>query len=154
MMIKIGWEDSMEWFNVFGLLFIIVIMIPNIVFAVKCRGGFENKWNNRAIEYMEQIGRLGCFGFMIFNIPETWFGWWSDKAFAVYLIGNALLTVLYCVLWIVYWKRNNVFRALALSIFPSVIFLFSGVLSRSILLIVSALLFAPAHILISYKNAN
>ena len=29
----------------------------------------------------EQVGRLGCFGFMIINIPGTWFGWWSDEAF-------------------------------------------------------------------------
>lgn len=144
----------MEWFNVFGLLFMIVIMIPNIVFAVKRRDGFENKWNNWAIECMEQIGRFGCFGFMIVNIPGTWFGWWSDEAFVAYLIGNALLTVLYCLVWIACWKRNNVFRALAHSIIPSVVFLFSGVMSRSILLIFSALLFAPAHILISYKNAK
>ena len=27
--------DNMEWFNVFGLIFIVVIMIPNIVFAAK-----------------------------------------------------------------------------------------------------------------------
>ncbi len=30
----------MEWFNVFGLLFIAVVMIPNIIFAIKCKDGF------------------------------------------------------------------------------------------------------------------
>lgn len=30
--------DNMEWFNVFGLIFIAVIMIPNVVFAIKCKG--------------------------------------------------------------------------------------------------------------------
>ena len=25
-------------------------------------------------------------GFMIINIPGTWFGWWSDEALAIYLI--------------------------------------------------------------------
>ena len=29
--------DNMEWFNVFGLIFIAVIMIPNVVFAIKCK---------------------------------------------------------------------------------------------------------------------
>ena len=52
------------------------------------------------------------------------------------------------------WKKNGVFKALALSILPSVVFLFSGIMSRSILLTVAALLFAPAHILISYQNAK
>ena len=66
--------DNMEWFNVFGLIFIAVIMIPNVVFAIKCKDGFDNKWNNKYVEVTEQVGRLGCFGFMIINIPGTWFG--------------------------------------------------------------------------------
>ena len=48
----------MEWFNVFGLVFIVVIMIPNIVFAVRYKDGFENRWNNTVIEIIEQIGRF------------------------------------------------------------------------------------------------
>ena len=144
----------MEWFNVFGLVFIVVIMIPNIVFAVRCKAGFENSWNNKAVEIIEQIGRVGCFGFMIFNIPFTWFGWWSDETFAIYLIVDALLIAVYLTIWIVCWRKNNVFKALALSIIPSAIFLFSGIMCRSVLLILSALMFAPTHILISYKNAK
>lgn len=145
---------KMEWFNGFGLLFVVVIMIPNIIFAVKCKDGFENKWNNPAVETIEQIGRFGCFGFMMFNIPGTWFGWWSDEAFAVYLVVDALLAALYCGIWIVCFRKNSVFRALALSILPSALFLFSGIMARSVLLTVSALLFAPAHIAISWKNAK
>lgn len=144
----------MEWFNVFGLVFIAVIMIPNIIFAVRCKDGFENKWSNRTIETVEQIGRFGCLCFMIFNIPRTWFGWWSDEAFAIYLIVDTLLITLYCIVWIACRKKNNVFRALALSVIPSIIFVFSGVMSRSILLIIASVLFAPSHIAISYKNAK
>lgn len=144
----------MEWLNIFGVFFIVVIMIPNIIYAMKCKDGFENKWNNKIVETVEQIGRFGCFGFMIFNIPNTWFGWWSDEAFAIYLIVNTILIILYCLIWIICFKKNTIFRALALSIIPSIVFLFSGTMSRSILLIVSALLFAPTHIMISYKNAK
>ena len=144
----------MEWINVFGTVFIVIIMIPNITYALKCKNGFENKWNNKAVEIVEQIGRFGCFGFMIINIPGTWFGWWFDEAFAIYLVIDIFLIVLYCLIWIICFRKNSVFRALALSVIPSVIFLFSGIMSRSVLLIVSSLLFAPAHILISYKNAK
>lgn len=144
----------MEWINVFGLAFIFVIMIPNIIFAIKCKDGFANKWNNKFVEAIEQVGRFGCFGFMIIQIPGTWFGWWSDEAFALYLIVGAALVLLYCVIWIVCFRKNSVFRALALSVIPSVLFLFSGIMSRSVLLILSAILFAPSHIAISYKNAK
>ena len=144
----------MEWINIFGLIFIVVIMIPNIIFAIKCKDGFANKWKNKFVEMIEQIGIFGCFGFMIINIPGTWFGWWSDEVFAVYLIVNVILVILYCVIWIICFKKDSIFRALALSIIPSILFLFSGIMSRSVLLIIAATIFAPSHITISYKNAK
>ena len=57
-------------------------------------------------------------------------------------------------IWIICFRKNTIFKVLALSIIPSVIFMFSGIMSRSALLVVASLLFAPAHILISYKNAK
>lgn len=140
--------------NIFGLVFMVIIMIPNVIFALKCKDGFENRWENKAVEVLEQIGRYGCFAFMVINIPNTWFGWTSDEAFALYLIVDAVLVAAYCVIWAVCFKKNSVFRALSLSIIPSVIFIFSGIMSRSVLLMISALIFAPCHILISYKNAR
>lgn len=144
----------MGWINIFGLVFMVIIMIPNIIFALKCKDGFENKWKNKFIEALEQIGRYGCFAFMVINIPKTWFGWASDEAFALYLIVDTVLIIAYCVIWAVCFKKNSVFRALSLSMIPSAIFLFSGIMSRSVLLMISALIFAPCHILISYKNAR
>ena len=122
--------------------------------AIKCKDGFDNKWNNKYVEVTEQVGRLGCFGFMIINIPGTWFGWWSDEAFALYLIVDTILVMLYCAIWIICFKKNSVFRALALSIIPSMLFLFSGIMSRSVLLIIASVLFAPSHIVISCKNVK
>ena len=144
----------MEWINPFGLVFITIIMIPNIVFAIRCKDGFTNNYRNKTVELVEQIGRYGCFGFMIFNFPGTWFGWASNEAFALYLILDALLVTLYGILWIVCWKKNGMFKALALSVIPSVVFLISGIMSRSVLLTVAALLFAPVHIFISCQNAK
>ena len=144
----------MEWFNVLGLIYIVIIMIPNIVFAIKCKDGFANKWNNKYVEVIEQIGRFGCFGFMIINVPGTWFGWWSDEIFAIYLIVDTILALVYCAIWIICFKKNSIFRALALSVIPSVLFLFSGITTRSVLLIIASVLFAPSHIMISYKNAK
>lgn len=144
----------MGWINIFGLVFMVIIMIPNVIFALKCKDGFGNRWENKTVEVLEQIGRYGCFAFMVINIPKTWFGWASDEAFALYLIVDAVLVTAYCMIWAVCFKKNSVFRALSLSIIPSVIFLFSGIMSRSVLLMISALIFAPCHILISYKNAR
>ena len=144
----------MEYVNIFGIAFMAIIMIPNIIFAVRNKEGFNNKWKNRFAEITEQIGRLGCFAFMIINIPGTWFGWLSEEGFALYLIGDSLLVIAYCVIWCICFNKNSLFRALSLSIIPSVLFMFSGIMSRSVLLVISSLLFAPSHIMISYKNAG
>lgn len=145
---------AVEWFNLFGMLFIIIIMVPNIIFAIKCSDKFENRFKNKVIEIVEQIGRYGCFCFMMFNIPNTGFGFSSDEAFALYLIINACLVFAYCVIWVICFKKDNMFKAISLSVIPSVVFLFSGFISHSVLLIASAILFAPTHILISCKNAS
>ena len=129
-------------------------MIPNTIFAIKCKEGFDNKWSNKTVEIIEQAGRFGCFVFMIINIPGTWFGWRSDEAFDLYLITDIVLVMVYCAIWIACFKKSSVFRALALSIIPSVLFLFSGIMSRSVLLIIASVLFAPSHIMISYTNAK
>lgn len=143
----------MSYINPFGLVFMIFIMIPNIIFAIKVKDGFENSSKNKLVEILEQIGRYGCFAFMIFNIPGTCFGFSSNEIFALYLIVNSILIFAYCLIWIFLFNKNSLFRAISLSVLPSVIFLLSGILSCDILLIISALIFSPCHIYISYKNS-
>ena len=64
----------MNWINMYGLAFMLVMMIPNIVFAIKNKDGFHNLWSNRVVETFEQIGRFCCFGFMVLIIPNCGFG--------------------------------------------------------------------------------
>jgi hypothetical protein len=143
----------MDWFNIYGLAIIAIMMIPNAVYAAKSHDGFENLWENKIVYPLEQVGRFGCFGLMAINIPGTWFGFWFDDALTVYIAVNAVLLLIYCGIWMVCFRDNGVSRALALSVIPSVIFLFSGAMIASIPLIVAAAIFAPCHIVISYKNA-
>ena len=131
-----------------------LIMIPNIIFAIKNKNNIQNQYQNKLVEVMEQIGRYGCMIFMIFNIPFTYFNFWFDFALIVYLSVNGTLCFVYIVFWMICWNKNNLFKALSLSIVPSVIFLFSGILLASIPLIVFSVLFSISHILISYKNVK
>lgn len=103
---------------------------------------------------LEQIGRYGCFAFMLFNIPYTYFNFWFEGALIVYLSVNGCLCCLYLLLWAIFWNRKNVAKALALSVIPAVIFLFSGIVVASIPLIALSVLFGISHSLISYKAAK
>ena len=143
----------MGWFNYYGLIFIAIIMIPNIIFAICNRDGFTNKYKNKIAEILEQAGRFACITLMIFNIPYTYFNFWFEYALAVYLTVNGILCLLYLIFWVVFWDKNGKIKALSLSIIPSAVFLFSGIAVASIPRIAFAVLFGANHILLSYKNS-
>lgn len=128
-------------------------MIPNIIYAVKNKGNVADTYNNKLATVAEQVGRYGCFAFMIFNIPYSYFNFWFDYAIIVYLAVNGGLCLAYLIFWIICWNKSGKLMALALSIIPSCIFIFSGVMLLNIPLICFAVIFAVSHILISYKNA-
>lgn len=143
----------MSWFNYYGLIIMAVIMIPNILYAVKRKNNETDIYKNKAVIIAEQIGRYGCFFFMIFNIPYMYFNFWFNHSLAVYLSVNGTLCLLYLIFWIILWNKTGKLKALSLSIIPSCIFLFSGIAFLNIPLIVFAIIFAVNHILISYKNS-
>ena len=143
----------MDWFNYYGLVIMVIIMVPNIIYALKHKNNVENTYKNKAAEICEQIGRYGCFVFMIFNIPYTYFNFWFDYALIIYLSVNGGLCLAYIIFWVVCRKSNGKLKALSLSIIPSCIFLFSGITLANIPLVAFAVIFAVTHILISCKNS-
>lgn len=143
----------MSWFNYYGLAIMAIIMVPNIIYAAINKNNSVNKYKDSAVIFAEQVGRYGCFIFMLFNIPYTYFNFWFNHALMVYLIVNGILCVAYLIFWAIFWNKSGKLKALFLSVIPSIIFLFSGVVLSNIPLIFFAVLFAINHILISYKNA-
>lgn len=144
----------MSWFNYYGLIAVAIILLPNIISAVVDKSTFENKYNSKAMLILEQIGRYGCMMFMIFNIPYTYFNFWFTHALIVYLIINGVLLVLYILGWIIFRKGRNTVKMLWLSIIPTTLFLFSGVMLLSVPLIILAVIFGIGHITVSYMNRN
>lgn len=142
-----------KYLNYWGLIFIVVILIPNIVFAITCKDGFENRYKNKLVGLLEQIGRFGCFFSMFLIILFMSKGYWFKQWKTVYLVLGVILVILYCLGWIAFWKENSIRKSLYLSIIPSLLFIESGIISGSILLLIFAVIFAPCHILISYMNA-
>lgn len=143
----------MGWFNYYGLVAVTIILIPNIIDAVINKSEFNGKFKNKFFLITEQIGRYGCMAFMVFNIPYTYFGFWFESALTVYLAVNGGLLFIYCLGWVIFPKGNKLVRLLWLSITPSVIFIFSGIMCASAPLVVCAVLFAVGHITVSCKNS-
>ncbi len=144
----------MLWFNYYGLIAIVMILIPNIIWTIFNKNISYNDFSNKPLHVLEQIGRYACMLFMVFNIPCTYFGFWFNNAFIFYLtIGGAIL-VIYYLGWIIFHKNNSRTKALWLSITPTLLFLFCGIMITSIPLIVFAIIFGTCHIIISYKNSD
>ena len=144
----------MNWFNVYGMIFVVLLMVPNVIFAAANKDGFVNRYQNKTVELLEQIGRFGRFGFMVICLPFACRGWWFDGAKTAYIAAGAGLTAMYLAGWAVFWKEDSVRKSLALSVLPSLLFLESGVLTLNIPLIAAAVIFAPCHITISCRNAE
>ena len=145
--------SGMGWLNLFGLIIVVLMMIPNILYALRHRDA-ENKCTNRLVNLAEQIGRYGCLFLMVCNVGVAELGFASVGAFLVYLLGNAALLLAYFACWIVYAKKQSLFSALLLAILPTLLFLLSGLTMRHWLLVGFALLFGAAHIYITAVNAR
>lgn len=44
----------MSWFNYYGLIAVVAILLPNIIAAMVDKDAFQNKFNNKAIVIVEQ----------------------------------------------------------------------------------------------------
>ena len=140
------------WINVFGTIIVILMLIPNIVYAVKNKNA-KNLCTNRFMNIVEQIGRYSCIVLMWFPLIVWKFGFASVLEMMLYMGCNGILLVAYWISFAVYMNRKTVRLALALAILPACIFLLSGILLRHWLLVGAAGLFAIGHIYVTYKNA-
>lgn len=142
----------MDWFNYMGLIIICFLMVPNVVYAVINKNKQKTVYKNKAIEAFEQMGRYGSMTFMIFNIPYTYCGFFSEQGKRIYIIVNAILLLAYVILFFALLNKNSLNKNIILSVLPSIIFLFSGIMIVSILLIIFSLIFSIFHIYISVKS--
>lgn len=139
------------WINLFGAVIVTVMLIPNIVYALRTKDSV-NKCKSRIMNLTEQIGRYGCMTLMWLPLLVWKFGFLNVEEMLVYVVGNLGLTVAYIIIWIPYFKRKTLGKAIALAVIPTCIFLLSGLLLRHWLLVLATLLFGMGHIYITYQN--
>lgn len=141
------------WINLFGAVIVILMLIPNIVYAVKNKSE-QNLCTNRFMNVIEQLGRYACIVLMWFPLLVWRFDFESKLDMILYLAGNGIFLAVYWIVFARYLKEKNAKRALILAILPSGIFLMSGLLLRHWLLTGFAVLFAVGHIYVTEKNAQ
>ena len=144
-------ELGMGWINVFGLIFVVILLIPNIIYAIKVKDQ-KNRCTNKIMNIVEQIGRYGSMFFMVFNIGLAEFGFASVFEFLVYLFGNTVLIISYWIIWILYFKKQTYAKQISLAVIPTCLFLLSGITLQHYLLILFAVIFGIAHVYVTNYN--
>lgn len=166
-----------NWINIFGLSIVALLLIPNIIYAIKHKGG-KNLCENRWMNVLEQIGRYGSMLFMVVCLRDGGYGFSSVTLFLVYVFGNALLLAAYWAVWGIYFYaartevtgwvegsastfiagkhkcKNAGVLKMSLAVLPSCLFLLSGITLGYVPLVVSAILFAIGHIYVTYRNVT
>lgn len=169
----VGW--SWNWINVFGIVIVALLLIPNIVYALK-RPGEENLSENRLMNILEQIGRYGSMVFLIACFQEGGFRFSSPAAFLSYAVGCPIILLAYWIVWLVYFHASGVHIFIrsqgpvavfvagrecvssvialkwALVILPCCLFWLCGITLRYIPLVLAALCFTAGHIYVTYRN--
>lgn len=138
------------WINLFGAGIVVLIMIPNIIYAAKQKQDEMQTIVPHYLSACEQAGRYSCIVLMWLPLLVWEFGFGSVEELLIYLIANGVLLLSYYLFWVLYSRKKTGSRAMVLAIIPTMIFLLSGILLRHWLLVVGAVLFGFAHCRITY----
>lgn len=139
--------DNM-YFNVFGLITMVVILTPNLLYMFMQKSS-ETYKPTPLLNTMEQIGRYGSMLFMILVIPYQEV---SEQHEIIFIIVVAILTVLYVWTWRAYFFKESKNLKLALAIIPSVIFIVSAIVTFNIPLFICGSIFAISHMMITKRS--
>ena len=112
-----------DFLDPLGLALLAAILVPNLIFALTHRQGFENAVSCPRLERWEQVGRFGSLAFLVLRLPFLPWGEWFPGGEALSLPISAVLAALYCLGWVLFWREDSLRKSLALSILPSLLFL-------------------------------
>ncbi|MCR5295343.1 MAG: sodium ion-translocating decarboxylase subunit beta [Lachnospiraceae bacterium] len=142
---------SFGWLNLFGLILVALLLVPNIIYALKVKER-QNKCQNKLMNALERIGCCGCMFLMVFNIGIAKFAFRSVEEFLIYLFGNILLVAACWVVWGLYFHKPVYWKQMALAILQTLLFLLSGLTMRHWLLVIFAAVFAAGRIYVMNEN--
>ncbi len=139
-------------FSYIGLLFLLLLFIPNMLWTKKKPQGYTSEKESRLLLFFERTGEvLTCCCSLIFsdlNLRRwTVWSWW--------LIAAAVLMVLYELWWVRYFLSERKLRdfyssflgiPLAGATLPVIAFFLLGIYGRVIWLMISAVILGIGHI--------
>lgn len=141
-------------FSYVGLIFLIMLMVPNIVWGNNQPKGYDKyvKNENKILLLLERIGEVGntCLALIFSDFNINTISSWS-----IILLIAFLAMVLYEIYWIRYFKSEKTMKDMYSSILgipvagatlPVIAFFLLGVYGKNIPLMVSTIILGIGHI--------
>ncbi|NLT40753.1 MAG: hypothetical protein GXX89_09905 [Clostridiales bacterium] len=145
-------------FSYVGLIFLLMLTVPNLIWAERKPEGYTNRNENRILLVFERVGQVcvtcTALVFSDFNI-HVWSAW------SLWLIAAFVLMVMYECWWIRYFKSEKQLKnfyssflgvPVAGATLPVVAFFFLGLYGKVIWLMVSVVILGIGHIGIHLKH--
>lgn len=136
--------------NIYGLLFAIALLIPDIWYA-KTHEINRNIFDNRAMLYIERIGKYCGLFLMGINIGILEEGFTKDIMKTFWLVSISIMIVLCIVLWILCFRRVTRFASYSLTVLTAVIFMLSGLLQVKTLLLTFGVIYLIGQLYVTRK---
>lgn len=142
-----------SWINIRGAVVMGLLLLPNIIFAVKSKD-VQNRCTNKVMNISEQVGRYGTIFLMFINIKVFEYDFAAKLYYNIWLVAVAVLITAYWICWVLYINIKSDAIRLLLAVFPSLIFILSGALMRHWILLGFAVIFSVSHIFVTVKNSQ
>ena len=128
--------------NVYGLLFAAVLLVPHIVY-MKTHTLDTGVFANRAMVYIDRVGRLASLFLMSFHIGVLELGFTEPQALMrrFWLIVMGVCSVLYALLWLLFFKKETKGCALGIILISSFMVMLSGILQVNTLLLTAGIVY-------------
>ncbi len=139
----------MDNLSFYGLIVMILMLIPNIIYALLTRGQAKKAVSVPAI--IENIGKFGSIVTMAYTFGFTTVENLPRNKLAVWILCITVLLEVYFVFWLIYYLKGKLF-SIPLSTIPCAVFILTGIITVNIPLICFAAVFAVFHICDNIKN--
>ena len=147
-------------FSYVGLLFLLMLMVPNAIWTKNQPQGYSAANENRILAFLERIGEIlvTCCAlvFSDFNLRE-----WS--LWSLWLVAACILMIMYEMWWVRYFKSerslSDFYSAflgvpIAGATLPVTAFFLLGIYGKVIWMLIACIILGVGHIGIHWQHSN
>ena len=127
-----------------------ILIIPDLLYSIHRERREIKKADPASIT--EQFGRYASMLLMVLPIGVWEFGFKSPEEMIIYFAGNGILLLAYILVYVLFFKKQDFWKAMVLASIRVLVFALCGILLRHWFLVIFAGIFAAGHFAVTVKK--